>query len=160
MKKVDQLAHIAKDKIFVAQHAAQQKAAEAQIANATKERDQMRLDERTAEADKAQQAAHQAEERADRLAEQLKDLAAKKTDRGMVVTLNDLLFATNKADLTPGGMRTVQKVADILAQNPDRKVLIEGFTDSTGSPNYNLELSERRANAVRIAPLLGNGGCS
>jgi outer membrane protein OmpA-like peptidoglycan-associated protein len=69
----------------------------------------------------------------------------------MVVTLSDLLFDTNRAELTPGGMRTVQKVADILTQHTERNVSIEGFTDSTGTDSYNLDLSLRRANAVRLA---------
>jgi outer membrane protein OmpA-like peptidoglycan-associated protein len=43
----------------------------------------------------------------------------------------------------------VQKLADVLKQNPQRNVAIEGFTDSTGSEDYNQELSERRADAVR-----------
>lgn len=82
---------------------------------------------------------------------QLADLAAKKTDRGMVITLGDVLFGTDMARLTPDGMRTVQKLADILQQNPQRTVLIEGFTDSTGSTAHNQELSERRTTAVRNA---------
>ncbi|MBV8665568.1 MAG: OmpA family protein [Burkholderiaceae bacterium] len=142
--KVDQLAHIAKEKVVIAQETAQRKQAENVIASAAKERDRVQLEERTAEADRAKA-------RAEQLQIQLKELEAKKTDHGMVVTLNDLLFNVNKAELNPGGTRTVQKVADILKQNPERHVLIEGFTDSTGSVSYNQQLSERRANAVRLA---------
>lgn len=82
---------------------------------------------------------------------QLKELDAKKTERGMVITLGDVLFRTNKARLESGGMRNVQKLADFLKQYPQHKVLVEGFTDSTGSDSYNQELSDRRANAVRMA---------
>ncbi len=149
--KVDELAHIAQEKIKVAQNVAQQKAAEASIADAGKQRDQLIIDQRTRDADKAAAVAHEAEDRARLLEAQLMDLAAKKTDRGMVVTLNDVLFNTNMAELTPGGIRTVQKLADILTQNPDRKILVEGFTDSTGTASYNLDLSTRRANSVRDA---------
>ena len=80
---------------------------------------------------------------------QLAELAARKTERGIVITLGDVLFATDQARLTPDGMRTAQKLADVLQQNPQRAVLIEGFTDSTGSSAHNQELSERRASAVR-----------
>jgi len=80
-------------------------------------------------------------------------LDAKKTDRGLVVTLGDVLFDTNKAQLSSGGMRGVQKLSDVLKQYPQRNVLIEGFTDSTGSDSLNQELSDRRANAVRTALL-------
>jgi len=76
-------------------------------------------------------------------------LDAKKTDRGLVVTLGDVLFDTNKAQLSSGGMRGVQKLSDVLKQYPQRNVLIEGFTDSTGSDSLNQELSARRAKAVR-----------
>jgi outer membrane protein OmpA-like peptidoglycan-associated protein len=154
--KVDELAHIAQEKVKVAHNVAQQKAAEATVADAAKQRDQLIIDQRTKDADKATAAAHEAEDRARLLEAQLMDLAAKKTDRGMVVTLNDVLFNTNRAELTSGGIRTVQKLADILTQNPDRKILVEGFTDSTGTASYNLDLSARRANAVRDA-LMGMG---
>src|SRR5450759_2719451 len=82
---------------------------------------------------------------------QLKELNAKKTERGLVITLGDVLFSTNKAQLKPGGMRNVQKLADFLKQYPQHKVLVEGYTDSTGSNSLNQELSDRRDNAVRTA---------
>jgi len=82
---------------------------------------------------------------------QLKELNAQKTERGLVITLGDVLFNTNKAQLKSGGMHNVQKLAAFLNQYPQHKVLVEGHTDSTGSDSYNLELSDRRANAVRAA---------
>jgi outer membrane protein OmpA-like peptidoglycan-associated protein len=170
--KIDKLAYIARQKIAVAQEVAKQKYAEAEVARSTKERDKMRLDERTREADQAKNNAAQAQltaevavgaaAEADRktrdaqahaaqLQAQLDDLAAKKTDRGMVITLGDVLFGTDLARLNPDGMRTAQKLADVLQQNPRRSVLVEGFTDSTGNAPHNQELSERRATAVRNA---------
>ena len=83
-------------------------------------------------------------------------MEAKKTDRGMVVTLGDVLFDTNEAQLKSGGMRNVQKLADFFRQYPQRNVMIEGFTDSTGSDGHNQQLSDRRADSVRTA-LLGMG---
>jgi outer membrane protein OmpA-like peptidoglycan-associated protein len=82
---------------------------------------------------------------------QLKALNAQKTERGMVITLGDVLFSTNKAQLKSGGMRNVQKLADFLTQYPQYKVSIEGHTDSQGSDEYNQELSDRRADAVKSA---------
>ena len=82
---------------------------------------------------------------------QLKELNARKTDRGMVITLGDVLFSTNKAQLKSGGMRNVQKLADFLKRYPQRRVLVEGYTDTTGSHSLNQELSERRASTVRKA---------
>jgi len=70
--------------------------------------------------------------------------------------LNDVLFNVDRAELSAEGMRTVQKMADVLLQEPQSAVLIEGFTDSTGSADHNLQLSQRRAEAVRNA-LIGLG---
>lgn len=174
---VDKLAYLAKQKIGVAQEVAKQKSAEADAAKTSGERDQIRLQARTAEAERATRAAQAAQsdaqtaqmqalaaqqqaqnaEAATRDAQaqsaayqaQLAELAAKQTERGMVVTLGDVLFATDKADLTDNGLRTAHKLGDVLSNNPQRTVLIEGFTDSTGSSAHNLELSQRRAEAVR-----------
>jgi outer membrane protein OmpA-like peptidoglycan-associated protein len=101
----------------------------------------------------AQRQAQEAQARSAQLETQLKDLAAKKTERGIIITLGDVLFGTDLARLTSDGMRTIQKLAMVLQQNPLRKVLVEGFTDSTGAAAHNQELSERRANAVRGALL-------
>ena len=190
-EKIDQLAYLAKQKIALTQEVANQRAAEAEVANAGKERDQIRIDQRTNEAniarmnaDKSKLAAEQAQRdaaqaqrdtlaaqvdlanaqrktqeaqaRAAQLETQLAELAAKKTERGLVITLGDVLFGTDLSRLSDEGMRTTQKLASVLQQNPQRNVLIEGFTDSTGAAAYNQELSERRAMAVRDA-LQGQG---
>lgn len=82
----------------------------------------------------------------------LKELNAKKTERGLVITLSgDVLFRTNKAQLQAGGLRNVQKLADFLNQYPQYKVLVEGHTDSIGSNSANQALSDRRAYTVRTA---------
>lgn len=171
-EKIDKLAYLAKQKIALTQETAKQRAAEAAVAIAGKQRDQIRLDQRTNEANQAKTSAEQsrlaaqmaqgetieaqrktqeAQTRAAQLEAQLADLAAKKTERGMVITLGDVLFATDQARLSAEGMRTAQKLTNVLQQNPERTVLIEGFTDSTGTTAHNQELSERRAGAVRNA---------
>jgi len=94
-----------------------------------------------------------AESRSRQLEAQLKEMEAKKTERGMVITLGDVLFDTNRAQLKSGGMGNVQKLADFFKQYPQRKVMIEGFTDSTGSNSSNQDLSDRRAQSVRTALL-------
>ncbi|MHA5866219.1 OmpA family protein, partial [Pseudomonas aeruginosa] len=66
------------------------------------------------------------------------------------------LFDLDKSDLKPGAMRNIQQLAEFLQQNPERQVIVEGYTDSTGSANYNQRLSERRADSVRMA-LLSRG---
>ena len=76
------------------------------------------------------------------------ELQVQQTDRGLVVTLGDILFDVGQAQLNPGGELQVARLADVLQQMPERNVLIEGHTDSAGSDAYNDELSQRRADAV------------
>ena len=80
---------------------------------------------------------------------ELAELQADRTERGLVVTLSDeILFDVDQAELKPGGMQQLARVAEFLVDNSDRNVLIEGHTDSTAPDAYNLALSQRRANAV------------
>lgn len=97
-----------------------------------------------------------AESRARVLEAQLKEMAGKQTARGYIVTLGDVLFDTNKAQLTAGGLASLQKLATFSKQYPLRKVAIEGFTDSVGNKSSNIILSENRANSVLTA-LVGMG---
>jgi outer membrane protein OmpA-like peptidoglycan-associated protein len=184
LDRIDQLAYIAKQKIATAQQVASQKAAEADIANAGRQRDRLQLQARTAEADRAKMDAErakadamaaqaqandatrkaqdaeaqtrEAQARAAQLEAQMAELHATKTERGMIVTIGDVLFGTDQARLTPDGVNTVRKLADVLTQNPNRTVLVEGFTDSTGTSAHNQELSDRRAGTVASA-LTGMG---
>lgn len=162
---IDKLAYLAKQKIAVTQEMTKQKSSESSIAGSSKERDQMRLDQRTNEADRAKEATAlakgktadaerqtlDAQRRTAQLEAQLAELAAKKTERGMVITLGDVLFQTDKAVLSEDGLNTSRKLAKVLEENPERTVLIEGFTDSTGSTAHNQRLSESRATSVRLA---------
>ncbi len=78
------------------------------------------------------------------------------TNRGVVVNLPDVLFEFNRADLTPDARRTVQDISDVLRDFPDRRLSIEGHTDSIGSMGYNQRLSEDRA--ASVAAELGHSG--
>ena len=82
---------------------------------------------------------------------QLADLKAKQTDRGLVVTMEDVLFDTGQATLKPGAELTIERLAGFLVSSPQTRVRIEGFTDSTGSQEFNELLSQRRADAVAHA---------
>ena len=80
--------------------------------------------------------------------ELVQQLRAEQTSRGMVVTGEDVLFEVNGAALQPGAQTELLRLADYLKRNPDRKVLIEGHTDNTGGSDYNLQLSQLRAQSV------------
>ena len=102
-------------------------------------------------AEQAAGTANAAQERVRQLEAQLRDIEGKQTERGLLVTLGDVLFAFNKAELTPQAGPRLDKLASFLKQFPQRKLLVEGYTDAVGSDAYNMELSERRAEAIREA---------
>src|SRR5579884_4144379 len=98
----------------------------------------------------AQQAEQQKEQLRQRLQQQLNAiLQTRDSARGLIVNMSDVLFDTNKYTLKPGAREKLAKVAGILLAYPDLKVQVEGYTDSTGTPEYNQQLSERRAMTVR-----------
>jgi outer membrane protein OmpA-like peptidoglycan-associated protein len=123
--------------------------AEASNAAAQKARDQALVSRM--EAGQQQAAADAARARAAKLQQELAALQAQQTDRGMVLTLGDVLFDTGRAELKAGAFGTVDRLATFLRENPERRVAIEGHTDAVGSDSSNLSLSQRRADAVRAA---------
>lgn len=146
-------AEIANEKILAAQ-------AREEIEKGTAERQAVLLEAREREAQRraeqaelARQRADQEAQRATTLEQELAELKAKPTPRGMVLTLGDVLFDTAQATLKPGAYETIERVAEVLKAEPDRKVTIEGHTDSVGSEEYNMQLSQRRAQAVETALL-------
>jgi len=84
-------------------------------------------------------------------ASQTETLQAARTERGMVLTLDDGLFDTGRAELKPGAQRSIGQIVGFLNEHPERRVQIEGFTDDAGAADYNLELSQSRADAVAMA---------
>lgn len=134
------------------------------------ERESMRLQARTNEADRARMDANRAVADADaardeagqalldvdaaraqndELKRQIAELNARETERGLVVTLGDVLFATGRAELKGASTSNLSKLAAFLNRYPDRTVLIEGHTDSVGSEDSNMGLSQRRADSVK-----------
>lgn len=121
--------------------------------------EQARIAERERVAEEARlasQRAAQAQERTELLERELSDLQAQRTERGIVVTLPEVLFDVGRASLSPGAQRTLDRLAQVMRQYPELTVQAEGFTDSTGSEDYNLMLSQARANSVRES-LLARG---
>ncbi|MET0286031.1 MAG: OmpA family protein [Polyangiales bacterium] len=94
----------------------------------------------------------EAERKAEQAAADLARIATvKQESRGMVITLSGgVLFASGKAELLPSAQAKLTEVANALTQNsPDATMVVEGHTDSQGNESFNLDLSTRRAQAVR-----------
>ena len=129
-----------------AEAAQAQAAAAAQAAQAAAEKSQREA----AEADRLRQQAELEKQQLRRqLLEQLNAvLETKDTDRGLVVTMADVLFDTGKYALRPAAREKLAKLAGIVIAHPGLKLAAEGHTDSTGSPEFNQTLSVKRAEAV------------
>ncbi len=130
---------------------AEEQQAQAAAARRQAEESRKQAEEQLAKAQEAAAAARAADEQARRLAVQLEEMKAKKTERGMVLTLGDVLFDTGRSDLKPGALRTLEQLTAFLVENPERTAIIEGHTDSVGSAAFNQKLSEERAQAVQGA---------
>jgi outer membrane protein OmpA-like peptidoglycan-associated protein len=100
------------------------------------------------QADSANMAAASARQQAAELQQQIDTLQARVTDRGLVVTLGDVLFPTGGSALKDNVSGNLNKLVLFLGRYPERSAAIEGYTDSTGTVEYNDALSRRRADAV------------
>jgi outer membrane protein OmpA-like peptidoglycan-associated protein len=127
-----------------AQQQAEQARQQAELSQqqAAQQAQQAELARQQAENDKAQMRA--------RMLQQLNQvLQTRDSARGLIVNMPDVLFDTGKADLKPSARERLAKVAGILIAYPDIHVEIDGYTDSTGSLEFNERLSQQRAEAVR-----------
>lgn len=145
------LAYLAHRRAQAAHLVALRVAQEEELKNSAVERERIRADANSQDAQAARQRAMQAGARADDLAQALERMKARQTDLGLVVTVQDVLFDTAKAGLKPGAQRTAEQLAQVLQQRPKLRVRVEGFADSRGSEEANLQLSQRRAEAFRDA---------
>jgi outer membrane protein OmpA-like peptidoglycan-associated protein len=148
--------YMADRKVEIARAQAETSLAEDQRTALSANRETSRLDARTREADAAHVATANSQQQAAELQRQIDVLQAKPTDRGLIVTLGDVLFDTGKASLKAGATSNLNKLVAFLNEYSDRTVLIEGYTDSVGSEDYNQGLSERRADSVK-SYLAGQG---
>jgi len=134
-----------------AQKQAQQHQAELEQARLQSEQARKESEQAKAASEQARTEAMQARTEQAQLLNEMSNLKAKETERGLVLTLGDVLFETGKSDLSPRAMNSIDKLANFLNQHPDRNLMIEGFTDSKGSDQMNKLLSEKRADSVRQA---------
>ena len=180
MDEIEHLAYMAKQRVAIAQETMVRMVAERRGAGARELSERIRLDARAGGAAEAALESRASQRRTEvpgsqteapqrqtrsvqtrnlKLEAELAELNARATDRGMVVTLGDVLFDTGRSQLKADGLRRVDKLGDFLNRYPLRKAMVEGFTDSTGSEASNEGLSGRRADAVRSALLQrGVGG--
>jgi outer membrane protein OmpA-like peptidoglycan-associated protein len=100
-------------------------------------------------ANASQLAANTSQQQNAELQRQLEILQARPTDRGLVLTLGDTLFATGKSELKSGATANLDRISAFMTEYPKRTAAIEGFTDSMGSDEMNQSLSQRRADAVK-----------
>jgi outer membrane protein OmpA-like peptidoglycan-associated protein len=135
-------AQIANEKILTAQ-------ANDEIAAGSTQRQAVLLQARERESERSAEQVGAAQLRADSLEAQLADLKVKKTERGLVLTLGDVLFDTNQSTLQSRAHGTLDRLATALREKSGRKVLIEGHTDNVGSDDTNQQLSQRRAQSVQ-----------
>ena len=115
-----------------------------QVAKAEAERNRILLAARERDVAAANQRAAQAQQ-------ELAEMQAKQTDRGMVMTLGDVLFDTGKDTLKPGAELNMDRLSKYLQESSGTKIIVEGHTDNRGSDEYNEDLSNRRAQAVAKA---------
>ena len=160
------LVYLADRKVDIASARAQSRLLEDQRAGLSEQREGARLDSRTLEADLARADTQEAQANADdarreneALQRQIAELNAKETERGLVITLGDLLFAFDRSELKSSAHAHLGKLAVFLNQYKDRTIVIEGHTDSAGSDGYNFSLSQRRADSVKMY-LTGQGVAS
>jgi outer membrane protein OmpA-like peptidoglycan-associated protein len=160
---IDQPAYLATQTAHLAQLKASTKANDARVAAGKADRDQIQLNARTNEVNGALLARDQASQRAENanvardqatqqtaaLQSELDALKAKPTDRGLVLTLGDVLFDSGRAELNPGSYRNLDQLVLFLNQHAERRVEIDGYTDSVGTDSFNLDLSQRRADSVK-----------
>jgi outer membrane protein OmpA-like peptidoglycan-associated protein len=165
IEEVNHLAYLAERYAEIGKARLQETQAREQIAQGEAERNRVLLEARTSEAQRAQASAQTEAERAEAARQEalaartdlesarkeLSDLQAKQTERGMVLTLGDVLFDTNASTLKQGAAEHLDRLATYLSQNEGTRIIIEGHTDSRGAESYNEELSRRRAQAVADA---------
>jgi outer membrane protein OmpA-like peptidoglycan-associated protein len=135
---------VERDRLLVDSRTRQLQNAQIAVADAQANAMQARDDANAARADAAASRSETEMLRAD-----LSSLQAQQTQRGFVVTLGDVLFEVDRAELKPGAARTLDQLATALNDDRRSTISIEGHTDSTGNPQHNIELSLHRADAVK-----------
>ena len=139
------LSYIATRRVQIAEVSASGRKSLEEARTLGRERDKAALAASQHEVQSTKQAAA---ERERQMREEIQEMQARETERGLLMTLGDVVFDVGEATLRPGAMEKLVALARFLKDHPDRELLVEGYTDSTGSDRYNLTLSQDRAEAV------------
>jgi outer membrane protein OmpA-like peptidoglycan-associated protein len=150
-QEVDHYAYLALKRAQIAQAQARREVLAQSTQNAEQQRAQIQLEARERALEQARQEAEASKKALEEAQRELADLRPKQTERGLVLTLGEVLFPFDSAELQAGSQRALDRLARYLKANPGHNILIEGHTDSTGDAAYNQRLSERRAETVARA---------
>lgn len=142
--RAEHLAYLAQRHAQIAQAKAVQGEARIKIEQAEELRNELVLQSREQELQESQSEIEE-------LREQLSELNPRQTDRGIVLTIGNVLFAFDSSNLSAAAVDPLNTLAAFLRERPDYRVRVEGYTDSVGSETYNQQLSERRAQSVANA---------
>ncbi len=144
-------AYLAEKRVELARALAAENAAGDRLKELRAQKEDILLKVRSSEAEQARMEAQQAQQEMRAYKSELAELQARETERGILLTMSNVLFATDKAELKPGAELLTAKLAAFLKEHPGRRILIEGHTDSRGPQEYNRKLSQKRAEAVAEA---------
>jgi outer membrane protein OmpA-like peptidoglycan-associated protein len=168
--EVEHLSYLTEQRVAIARAKTDNQTSEADRRRLSQEREVVLREARIEETDQARREAEQARREAEQarreaeqartrqeetvkqmamLREQLGTLKAKETSRGTVLTLGSVLFAPGKAHLKSEALQNLYALVTFMRDNPQRTAIVEGYTDNAGSDEFNLDLSQRRAEAVR-----------
>lgn len=155
-KEIEHLTYITEKKLEIVKAKIAESEAEEYVANAELARKDFQIQRKEQELKQVQRekqlaiaAVQKMAAEADKLQSDLAEVKAKQSERGLVLTLSDILFETNNAEIASGAERSLSKIAEFLNKYPKQSIVVEGHTDSTGTSSYNQDLSERRAASVR-----------
>ena len=139
------LAYLATRRVEIAQAAAAGRKSLEEARSLSRQRDKAALEASQKEVQATKQAAA---ERERQMKEEIQEMQARETERGLLMTLGDVVFDVGESTLRPGAMEKLVALARFLKDHPDRQLLVEGYTDNTGSDSFNLTLSQKRAESV------------
>lgn len=147
------LADVAATRVQIAETAAAARKSLEEARTLSQQRDKLALEisqkEVAASKKEVERTKQAAAERERQMRQELTEMQARETERGLLMTLGDVVFDVGEANLRPGAAQKLVPLAQFLKDNPDRQLLVEGYTDNTGSDGFNLDLSQKRAESVK-----------